>query len=429
MSPLIEQRPDDSGRSDTLDLQRIFLLRNIMLTTVITIILITHFSIGLQLPLLPLTAILLLLTVINILTYLRLRKSPQVTVLEFFAQLALDVVVLTALFYFTGGSTNPFVSLFLLPLVIVGAILPSMYAWLMAALSVSCYTLLMFFYVPLPHINSGRFTNFDLHTFGMWFGFLIGVGLIVFVVVKMAGSLRERDLILAQTREKLLRDEHLISLGTLATGAAHELGTPLATMAVLTKEIEYNHAESPALVEKVRLLREQVDRCKDTLAVLSDRAGQAKAESGGSYAVDQYLDDVLMHWRSMRPKAAVSHHWNGHRPAPRIVADKSLSQAFINILNNAADASIDQVEVTGHWSSDQLVFEVRDRGTGYNPVIRNNAGKPFITTKADGLGLGLFLVQAIVSRFGGEVKLLDRHDGGACTRIELPLSSLLAGPA
>ncbi len=429
MSSIFEQRPTASGRSDTLDLQRIFLLRNIMLTTVITIILITHFSIGLKLPLKSLTTVLLFLAVINFLTYLRLRKSPQVTVLEFFAQLALDVIVLTALFYFTGGSTNPFVSLFLLPLVIVGAILPSVYAWVMAALSVSCYTLLMFFYVPLPHNNNGRFTNIDLHTFGMWFSFLIGVGLIVFVVVKMASSLRERDLMLVQTREKLLRDEHLISLGTLATGAAHELGTPLATMAVLTKEIERNHAYSPALVEKIRLLRSQVDRCKDTLAVLSDRAGQAKAESGGSYAIDQYLDNILMQWRSMRPRASVSHHWNGSRPAPRIVADKSLSQAFINILNNAADASIDQVEVAGHWSTDQLVFEVRDRGKGYSPIIRNNAGKPFITTKADGLGLGLFLVQAIVSRFDGEVKLLDRRNGGACTRIELPLSKLLASPA
>jgi len=429
MSSIFGRRLTNSDNSTTLNLQRIFVLRNIMIATVIAIIMLTHFSLGIKLPLTSLTYILALIAGFNIFTYLRLRHSPQVMALEFFSQLSLDVVFLTAVLYLTGGSTNPFVSLFLLPLVIVASTLPSVFAWLMAALSIACYTLLMFYYVPLPHINTGRFTNFDLHTFGMWFGFLIGVSLIVFIVAKMANTLRERDRKLAQAREKSLRDAHLVALGTLATGAAHELGTPLATMAVLAKEMEHANADSPALVEKIKLLRDQIDRCKATLAVLSDRAGQAKAESGCSYAVDQYLDDVLSQWRLMRPAAKVKYLRDGNYPAPRIVVDKSLSQAFINILNNAADASINNIEVEGHWNPEQLVFEVRDRGAGFIPAIQNNAGKPFVTTKADGLGLGLFLVQAIVNRFGGNVELLNREDGGACTRIELPLSKLLAAPA
>jgi len=373
--------------------------------------------------------VIVLLIIVNILTFIRLIHHPQVSAAEFFFQLSMDVLFLTLLLYYTGGSTNPFVSLYLLPLVIVAVTLPQVYAWLMAALSVSCYTLLMFFYIPLPHINSGRFTNMDLHTFGMWFGFLIGVCLIVFVVAKMANSLRERDRTLAQAREKSLRDEHLVALGTLATGAAHELGTPLATMAIISKDMVHDNTDSPALIEKIKLLRAQIDRCKDTLAILSDRAGQAKAESGCSYAIDQYLDDVLTQWRLMRPMAGVKFHWDGNQPAPQIVADNSLRQAFINILNNAADASINTVEVEGHWDPEQLVFEVRDRGTGFNPVTRENAGIPFYTTKTDGHGLGLYLVQAIVHRFGGHVKLLNREGGGACTRIELPLSRLLAIPA
>src|SRR3990172_7919558 len=429
MFPIFAQRLTPPDKTPALDLKRVFVLRNIALSTVVIIVFLTHYVLKLELPLTPLLIVMALLGCLNIYTYVRLERSPQISALEFFTQLVVDVIFLTALLYYTGGSTNPFVSLFLLPLVIIATALPHVYTWAMAALSITCYTLLMFFYIPLPHINTGHFTNSDLHTFGMWFGFLIGVGLIVFVVVRMANSLRESDRILAQSREKSLRDEHLVALGTLATGAAHELGTPLATMAVVTKELEHEYAGSPALIEKITLLRQQIDRCKNTLSVLSDQAGQAKAESGRSFAVDHYLDNVLSQWRSMRPKAEVQYRWNGVRPAPHIVADTSLSQAFINLLNNAADASINNVEVAGTWNSDKLVFEVCDRGTGINPVIQDNAGKLFFTTKADGHGLGLFLAQAVINRFGGSLKLFNREGGGACTRIELPLSRLLATPA
>lgn len=422
MFQILTQRLNDST---TLDLKRIFVLRNIALAAVCTIMILNRYALDLQLPLLPLTIIVLLLAAFNVFTLVRLRQQPQVSATEFFIQLSVDVLFLTALLYYTGGSTNPFVSLFLLPLVIVAATLPQIYAWLMALLSVSCYTLLMFVYIPLPQISSGHLENLDLHTFGMWFGFLIGVSLIVFVVAKMANTLRERERILADTREQMLRDEHLVALGTLATGAAHELGTPLATMAVIAKELEYDNPDSPALIDKIRLLRQQIDRCKNSLSVLSDKAGQTKAESGGSYSIDQYLENVLMQWHSMRPTARVNYHWNGIQPAPHIVADKSLSQAFINLLNNAADASLDHVEVEGHWNPDELVFEVRDRGSGFNRAAYDHAGKPFFTTKSDGHGLGLFLVQAVIKRFGGSLKLLNREGGGACTRIELPLSKLL----
>ena len=399
-----------------------------MLVTSSIIMIIAHHSLALQLPALQLTLVIVLFAAFNVFTFVRMKRQPQISEMEFFVQLSVDVLFLTALLYYAGGATNPFVSLFLLPLAIIAATLRQRYAWLMAVLSISCYTLLMFFYVPLHHISFGHHSDFDLHTFGMCFGFLIGTGLIVLVVAKMANILRERERILADTREKILYDEHLVALGTLAAGAAHELGTPLATMAVMAKELEHDYADSPALIDKAKLLRQQIDRCKDTLSILSDKAGQAKMERGCSYAIDQYLENVLYQWRSMRPAAQVNYRWNGISPVPHIVADESLSQAFINLLNNAADASLDDVEVEGHWDSDELVFEVRDRGPGFDRPTIMNAGKPFFTTKPDGLGLGLFLVQGIIKRFGGSLRLLNRDNGGGCTRISLPLEKLLVTP-
>jgi len=429
VNKILSRRLNSSATLSALDLKRIFVLRNFLLVTACLIVTLAHYSLALQLPLTHLTIIFLVLATFNTYTFMRMKHHPHISEPEFFTQLSVDVLFLTALLYFTGGATNPFVSLYLLPLAIIAATLRQKYAWLMAALSIACYTLLMFIYIPLPRIGTEHHSDFDLHTFGMWFGFLIGAGLIVFVVAKMANTLRDRERNLADAREKLLHDEHLVALGTMATGAAHELGTPLATMAVITKELEHDYTDSPVLLDKVKLLRQQIDRCKNTLAVLSDKAGQKKAESGGSYAIDQYLDNVMSQWRSMRPTAQVRYHWNGTQPVPRIVADKSLSQAFINLLNNAADASLNNVEVEGLWDANALIFEVRDRGTGFSHSITKHAGKPFFTTKPDGLGLGLFLVQAVINRFGGSLKLLNRDDGGGCTRIELPLSKLLVTPA
>ena len=203
--------------SPTLDLKRVFVFRIITLAAAVIITMISYFNLALQLPVLKLTGVIALFAVFNVFTYMRVRHHPHISEVEFFIQLLVDVMFLTALLYYTGGATNPFVSLFLLPLAIVAATLRQIYAWLMGVLSISCYTLLMFVYIPLPHIESDHHSDFGLHIIGMWFGFILGAGLIVMVVAKMANILRERERILADAREKMLQDEHLVALGTIAT--------------------------------------------------------------------------------------------------------------------------------------------------------------------------------------------------------------------
>ena len=173
-----------------------------------------YWVLAIPLPLFPLSIIIAMHGLINSFTLLRMKRPKSVTSWEFFTQLVMDSMVLTAMLYFTGGYTNPFVSLFLLPLVTASTILPQGFAWAMAALTTSCYTLLMFFYRPLPHSNMEHMGDFNLHVLGMWFGFLLSAGLIAFFLVRMANSLRERDRILTATREKTLRDQHLVALGT-----------------------------------------------------------------------------------------------------------------------------------------------------------------------------------------------------------------------
>ncbi len=383
-------------------------------------------SLHMALPLRPLIAVIAAMALFNFLTWLRIQRPWPVGEAELFAHLALDVAVLTALLYFSGGSTNPFVILYLLPLALTAAALPAGYVWAMAAVSIACYTLLMFFYIPLPQSHTAHGDDFGLHVLGMWLGFVLSAGLIAWFAVRMSATLRDRDRLRAQMREDELRNERIVALGTLAAGAAHELGTPLSTMAVLARDMERDAAAPPSLRENLRVLREQVDRCKSILSSLSASAGASRAEDGGRMPLEDYLEKLLRDWRTMRLGVRVEHHFDGPRPSAEILAEQTLSQAIVNILNNAADSSPDNVEVSARWNEQELVLEISDRGEGLTPDAEQAAGQPFFTTKApgQGLGLGLFLAHATLRRFGGTVQMYNREGGGVCTRLVLPLSSL-----
>ncbi len=412
--------------SNAINLQRLFVLRNVAIIGQVAVLLVVSYGLGMNLPMVPMAGVVLALAAANFFTWRRVRLHPPVSDIELFGQLMIDVMALTAQLYYSGGSTNPFVLLYLMPITLTAAALPGIFSWLMAAVSVACYSALMFYYLPMPHVHSLHDSEFDLHVMGMWLGFVVSAGLIAYFVVKMGQTLRERDAMLAALREEQLRNERILALGTLATGAAHELGTPLSTMAVLLKEMERDAASDDGNVTNLGILRDQVNRCKSILSSLSASAGHARAEAGGGMPLDDYLQNLLADWRTMRPAVRIEAVYDGPRPAPRILTEQTLSQAIINILNNAADASPEHIEMDAYWDTDSLRIEIRDRGPGFTPAVEKSAGTPFFTTKPEhGLGLGLFLAHATLNRFGSKVELLNREGGGACTRLALPLSHLL----
>ena len=416
------------ARSSLLNLRRLLLLRSVAIGGWLVAVIMGSYGLDTVEFLLPVGIVIAVWSAFNMASWRRLGAARDVTHGEFFTQLLVDVAALTVLLYFTGGSTNPFTMLYLLPLTVAAAVLSGRYTWRLAVVTVVCYTLLLFYYVPLPlMVNAGR-EEFGLHVLGMWSGFMLSAGLIAYFVVKMGATLRERDRILAEAREKALRDERLVALGTLAAGAAHELGTPLGTMAVLTKELEHEYGDAIDLADRLRTLRDQIDRCKNVLSVLSASAGQVRAESGQRLPLDQYLERIVAEWRSIRPTAALECLWEGTEPAPHIVAERTLTQAITNVLNNAADASPHSVRVAARWDAVQWVIEIHDRGEGLSDAASAHAGKSIFTTKQEGqgLGLGLFLAHSTITRFGGSVHLFNRDGGGACTRIILPLTKLSA---
>ena len=404
-------------------LRRLFLLRNITILGAGAGIVAANTYFELSLPLQPLVITLALLAVLNLLTWLRLKSGIIISNTEIFVQMLLDIAGITSLFYFTGGATNPFIWFYLLPLIIAATILPRGYTWFMATLTVACYSGLFFYNVPLPHNGMHHDGGFQMHVFGMWLGFVMSAGFVAVIIVGLAHNLRERDRRLAEAREQALQNERLVALGTLAAGAAHELGTPLGTMAILTAELEQEYVDNAHsdLHRKLGILRQQTDRCKEALSVISASAGAGRAESGHRMPVDAYLDEVINEWQTQRPGATLEYHPGSSNESGEIIAERTLTQALINVLNNAADASPDSVKLDGNWTTATLSLEISDRGPGLSADIHKQLGRTPVTTKTEGLGVGLFLAHATIPRLGGTLVIENRKQAGTTVRITLPL--------
>jgi len=429
--------PADSDQTARKNLHWLFVLRNLLLGVEAMLILISVYGLDIPLRQIPLWGILTVLGTFNWITWIRLTSAPAVSEFELFAQIAVDVLAITAILYFTGGATNPMAWFFLLPLIIAATVLPHSYTWYLVIFASSCYTVLIGYYQPLPEIQAVTLPSdvslmthsymehhdIQLHVFGMWFGFVFSAVLVAYFVVEMANTLRERERRLAEAREQALRNERVVALGTLAAGAAHEMGTPLGTMAIVIHELEqeFEAEEFAALREKMQILRGQITRCKNALAVMSASAGEARAEGGHPMPITRYLNEVAETWRREKPGVALDYRLRTPGPSPLIIAEVTLTQALINILNNAAEVSPKGVMLEAGWNQDRAFIDVTDRGPGIAPDLSAHLGKAPITTKEHGLGVGLFLAFSTIERLGGSIELLPRAGGGTRTAITLPL--------
>lgn len=427
----------DSSDAARGNLKWLFVLRNLWITAASLIVVITVYDIGVPLPTNPLWGIIATMVAVNCLTWFRLQDVRPVTELELFLHLCLDALSITGLLYFTGGATNPMAWFLLLPLIITATVLPQRYTWYMMLLACGGYTLLISYYYPLPPIPVAKVVKtdrlplelleqrrgFELHAFGTWAGFVFSAGLVAYFVVEMANTLRERERKLAEVREQTLRDERVVALGTLAAGAAHEMGTPLGTMAILVQELleDYVGREHERLRQRLLIFKDQIERCKNALAVMSASAGQVRAESGHVEEVYRYLEKLVQQWRQQRPGTRLKVQVGETDAKAKIIAERTLSHALINILNNAADVSPEVVELRARWSLYRLELLIIDQGPGVSPGLTHELGRHPVVSSKQGLGVGLFLSYATVERLGGMIEMESMPEGGTRTRITLPL--------
>ncbi|MGZ8227630.1 MAG: ATP-binding protein [Methylococcaceae bacterium] len=432
------------------NLRWLFILRNLLIISEAVLIFLSVYGLNIGLPQQQLWLVVLLMGALNIYTMVRLDAEEPVTDDEIFWQITLDVLGIAGLLYFTGGASNPLTWVFLLPVIITTIMLPQAYSWYMVIITTSIYTVLIAYNVPLPSIepympdpkmlhpdmphyqfmqhahDMNDRSYFSLHLFGMWFGFVFSAGLVAYFVAELAKTLKVQERRLAEARENALRDERVVALGTLAASAAHDMGTPLGTIAILAHELEQEYPEHrfPDLHEKTLIIQQQINRCKEALSVMSASAGEMRAESGKVMQVADYLDHVINQWRTHKAAAKLSFFIGADIDADaQIIAERTLTHSIINILNNAAEASpLDKgIELHALWDLSELNLKVRDFGPGLPPELVDFAGKSPVVSKKRGLGVGLFLTYSTIKRLGGKIDLYNSDTGGACVEINLPL--------
>lgn len=401
-----------------LALRRLIALRWVLLAGELSAILLAPSVLDVPLPQWSMLTVVALQCAANVRTAIRVARSLPCVDGDLFVQLLIDVGALSVLMFLSGGAANPLVSLLLPPVAIAALALPGVLVTVVAGLAVAAYSLLNFVYLPLPIADVSRATQ--LHLAGMWFTFVVSVGMLAWFLVRMTASIRQRDLELAAAREKALRDERVVALGALAAGAAHELSTPLATMAIVAGELEQEAVLDDDARADVAVLRQQIDACKQIIGAMAERAGAGRLESAQAVSAERWLGAVHARWRALRPHATSELHFAGAGRAPTLIADAALEQALISLFNNAADTG-SAVHVRADWDAAWLSMEIRDGGPGFSPQVLAQAGREPLPAHAGGSGIGLLLAHEAVERLEGELTLFN--DAGGVARVRLPVRS------
>lgn len=382
-----------------------------------------------QLPLAKLAAAIGFLGIFACFAFWRLSRPWRVSSMESVAHIAVDTFVLWYLLHLTGGATNPFVSLLVMPITLAATALPLRQVAIVAALSVAAYLVLMYRFVPLPAMHDvGVPGGFNLHITGMAISFAITAAMLGFFIARLARALRARQADAELERERALRDEGILAIATQAASTAHELNTPLSTMRTLLGELARDHATDSALSADIALLSGQAERCRNILRDLVAVGSNQLAGIPEPMPVGDFVCRVRESFHLLRPEIEVSYTGDAAVEVLPIHVMPALSHALVNLLNNAADASIangiERVELDIGRMDDRLALRVRDFGPGMQTTIQRGAGLRFQTTKHDGLGLGLALANATAERFGGSLIAQATASGGTLQCLLLPLATL-----
>ena len=417
------------------NLRQLSIIRNIALGGQLLALLFFSQIQTIGLPVNVLSVILAFYALIIIATWWRSFQKPAITEPEFFGHLLMDILFFTALLYFSGGASNPFISYYLVPISIAATTLPTRYTWSVALLSLGAYSWLLANHFPIPALapmseHDHHSSSNNLHIMGMWCNFAVSALLITYFVTRMASILKQQEIKLAQQREDQLRDEQVIGIGTLAAGTAHELGTPLNTMKILVDEMQHEPSDSNAsnfhpssFKEEFTILQQQIEQCRTTLKQLVATA-ETSTDSLEVKPAREFFDKLLERWQVMRPKTQANIYYADNLPECTIRFHPTIAQSLTNLLNNAADAS-SEVDINLSWNTEAVHLSIRDYGKGITPEQQEVLGQPFNSDKPDGMGLGLFLTQASVNRYGGEVSISPADGQGTLTQVVLPLEVTL----
>ncbi len=408
-------------------------------------VLLVSFMLQYQLPLASCLAVIALSAWLNVFLALRWRSGQILSTRAAGLLLAYDVVQLAGLLYLTGGLENPFAFLFLVPVTVSATSLSLRWTLALGMMAFGFSTLLAFYHLPLPWRAGENFALPATYVGGMWIAIVCGTGFSAVYARRMAEEAQLMSAALSATEMVLAREQRLSALDGLAAAAAHELGTPLATIALVARELKRELPGVTPHAEDIDLLISQAARCREILARLSKRE-HSEDKIFGQVKISSLLEDLAAPLRGSDVQIKVFCQADGNEPQePVLLRNPGLAYGLSNILENAIDFAKSWVEVNATWTASTIRLKVMDDGPGFDSFIFDRLGDPFVTTRPgydeavdqqgarghEGMGLGLFIAKTLLERSGATVTLANRPppDQGADVTLQWQRSSIDVGEA
>ncbi len=405
-------------------LQRLMLLRAILLGCGLLVVLTFPYLIEIQIKQTPLLMVLIVGLVWSILFWLMHHRREIVSDWVLVSHLVVDVILLMALVWFSGRATNPFIYYLLVVISISASIFSARILWAFSLGSIALYSFLVYtdFSQHLLHMPK----DFQNHLLGMWINFVGSALLISFFISRMTTALRDREIQLAAAREQTLKNEQIIGIGTLAASTVHSLGTPLSTIAISLGELDELGLRNKEALQYFDIIRNQVDRCKQIMSKLSLLANN-DAEIDATLPLSELVKDISEYFTLVNAQ-----------PNPNMIVEPNflnelipgnllLKHALINLIDNAIHAAKSQVTVRFKVDDDCFITYIEDDGEGIPASILENIGKPVASGREEGLGIGIFLANSTVEKLGGSVRFISASQSTTTQMtsvlVKIPLQS------
>ena len=388
-----------------------------------------------DLPILPCLAIVSLSALLNLALQIAFNPMQRLEPRHAASLLALNIIELAGLLYLTGGLENPFSFLFLAPVLISATALPVRLTVSLGLLAVACASVLVFFHLPLPWDADEPLILPPIYLAGVWFSIVLAIGVTSLYSFQVTEEARKLSDALAATELVLAREQHLTQLDGLAAAAAHELGTPLSTIVLVSRELERTLAGNADAAGDIKTLREQAQRCRDILSKITQLSS-----TGAPFdrmKLSTLIEETVAPHRDFGVAIKVRIAVAGSQE-PVGLRNPAILYGVGNILENAVDFARNEVEVNAWWNNDTVEIVVSDDGPGFAPDIVKRIGEPYLSRRRGpvdtpsehtGLGLGVFIARTLLERTGAKVSFTNRvfPDHGAVVQIAWPRARFEAG--
>lgn len=418
---------------DLINSNQLAIVRWIALAGQLLTVLIIYVGLGYELPLLATIGVILLSAVVNIGHLFYNRNRARMTNHETFVLLSFDTLQLFALLFLTGGLTNPFAVLLLAPVTVSASLLTLRYTFSLMIMVAVLASLLSVYHLPLPW--GGDTPHLPLlYLIGLWVALVLAVAFIGIYTGLLTSHARYVVRALSDARFNMAQEQQMLSLGSLATVAAHKLGSPLNSITLISHELEElldENADRAELAKEIGALKIEADRCRQILAGLNEDANQIDQMSQDPVAamalIQGLIDDRFTDIRDMIHLCSTGKR---EGPAPILSRRPDINHSLEMVIDNAAQFAATRVTIDISWDKSNILIKVSDDGPGFKTAILNRLGQPYNSSRAGvngHMGLGLFISSTMIEGLGGRLEVSNVKQGGAMVTFILPRASVDVG--